>query len=94
VRRLGDSTARMLGATLDPSSVLVDDRFLGAGYPIPSEAGDAAVALLARLEGLELDRVYTGKAAAGLIHLAETGAIAEGGRTLFVHTGGNGGLYY
>ena len=39
----------------------------GPGYAIPSEAGNAAVALMARQEGIFLDPVYTGKAFAGLL---------------------------
>jgi len=45
----------------------------------------------ARLEGLFLDPVYTGKALAGLFQVAATGAI--GGRLLFWHTGGQPALF-
>jgi 1-aminocyclopropane-1-carboxylate deaminase/D-cysteine desulfhydrase-like pyridoxal-dependent ACC family enzyme len=40
-------------------------------------------------EGIVLDEVYTGKAAAGLIDYAERGKFSSGGPVLFIHTGGN-----
>lgn len=94
VRRLALSTAEMLGVTFDESTVLVDDRFLGDGYPIPSPQGDEGVEVFAHSEGLLLDRVYGGKAAAGLIHGAMSGELREHDTTLFIHTGGNGGIFY
>lgn len=65
----------------------------GPGYAIPSQAGNAAVALMAEREGIFLDPVYTGKAFAGLLEMAEEGAFAEGERVLFLHSGGAGGLF-
>lgn len=60
--------------------------FVGPGYGVPSEAGEAAARRLARREGIFLDPVYSAKAFAGLLALAESGEI--GGRVLFWHTGG------
>lgn len=60
--------------------------FCGEAYGIPSPEGNEAIGLFARREGIILDPVYTGKAAAGLLELARTGEIS--GRTLFWHTGG------
>ena len=65
----------------------------GPGYAIPSEAGNAAVALMARQEGLFLDPVYTGKAFAGLLEMVGEGAFAEEENVLFLHSGGAGGLF-
>ncbi len=65
----------------------------GPGYAIPSEEGNAAVKLMAEKEGLFLDPVYTGKAFAGLLKLAEEGAFRESDRVLFLHSGGAGGLF-
>ena len=47
-----------------------------------------AVGLLARLEGIILDPVYTGKAMAGLIDLARTGHFGADETIAFIHTGG------
>lgn len=65
----------------------------GPGYAIASPAGNAAVALMAQREGIFLDPVYTGKAFAGLLELAEEGAFGEEERVLFLHSGGAGGLF-
>lgn len=65
----------------------------GPGYAIPSEEGNAAVALMAEQEGLFLDPVYTGKAFAGLIAMAKESAFGPDERVLFLHSGGAGGLF-
>jgi D-cysteine desulfhydrase len=52
-----------------------------------------AVRMLARLEGLLLDPVYTGKAMAGLIGLVRQGRFKVGEQVLFVHTGGSPALF-
>ena len=51
------------------------------------------MALMAREEGLFLDPVYTGKAFAGLLLMAEEGAFRETDNVLFLHSGGAGGLF-
>ena len=71
---------------LPPRAYRLTFDFVGRGYGVPSEAGDAAVETLARTEGILLDPIYSGKAFAALIALAEKGEIA--GRVLFWHTGG------
>ena len=63
--------------------VLVDD-FLAPGYGRLNTATMRAITDSARLEGLLLDPVYTGKAMAGCLERART----TGGSVLFVHTGG------
>ena len=65
----------------------------GPGYAIPSKEGNAAVELMAREEGIFLDPVYTGKAFAGLLQMAEEGVFREDDRVLFLHSGGAGGLF-
>jgi D-cysteine desulfhydrase len=53
----------------------------------------AVIQLFARTEGILLDPVYTGKAAAGLISLVREGAFAADRNVLFVHTGGSPALH-
>ena len=65
----------------------------GPGYAIPSEAGKAAISLMAREEGLFLDPVYTGKAFAGLLRMAEEGMFRRDENIVFLHSGGAGGLF-
>lgn len=94
VRELASSTARMLDIHYDEAKVVVDDRFIGPGYAIPSDAGNDAARLFAGMEGILLDDVYTAKAAAGLIDYAANGKFAAHDNILFIHTGGNTGLYH
>ena len=51
--------------------------------------GEEAVKLFSRLEGIFLDYVYTGKAAAGMIDYCRSGKIAPDETVVFLHTGGN-----
>ena len=85
---VGDRGGRFAGA-----EVIVDDRFVGDGYGIPSEASREAVTLLARTEALFLDHTYTAKAMAGLIARCRDGEFREGQTVLFWHTGGQVGLF-
>ena len=49
--------------------VVALDEWVGPGYSLPTDEMVEAVRMFARLEGVLLDPVYTGKAAAGLIGL-------------------------
>lgn len=73
--------------------VELDDRFVGPGYGVPTDEMRRAVRLFAETEGILLDPVYTGKAAAGLLQLVREGAFGADQRVAFVHTGGTPGLY-
>jgi 1-aminocyclopropane-1-carboxylate deaminase/D-cysteine desulfhydrase-like pyridoxal-dependent ACC family enzyme len=75
------------------ADVEVIDAYLGAGYGIVGDQEIEAIKLFARLEGLLLDPVYTGRAAAGLIDLIRTGKIDADERVLFWHTGGTPVLF-
>ena len=87
-------TAALLDITpeITPEDYLLRD-MCGPGYAIASDAGNAAVSLMARQEGIFLDPVYTGKAFAGLLEMAEEGVFAAEDRVLFLHSGGAGGLF-
>jgi L-cysteate sulfo-lyase len=93
VLELALSTADMIGVSLDQTTLFVDDRFVGPGYPLPSKEGENAAKLFARLEGILLDSVYTGKAAAALLDYSRKGKFNKT-NVLFIHTGGNAGIYY
>jgi L-cysteate sulfo-lyase len=67
--------------------------YVGAGYGIPTEGMAEAVQLVARLEGILLDPVYSGKAMAGMIDLIRKGVIGREERVVFLHTGGAVGLF-
>lgn len=93
IRELACSTAQMLGTSIDQTKIIVDDSFVGPGYALPSNEGENAAKLFARLEGILLDPVYTGKATAALLDYSESGRF-KNGNLLFIHTGGNAGVYY
>jgi len=95
VHALAVRTAELLGASapVPRQAVTALDEWVGPGYALPTEEMVEAVRLLARLEGVLLDPVYTGKAMAGLIGLIRRGAWREGQRVLFLHTGGSPALY-
>jgi D-cysteine desulfhydrase len=92
--KLARETAALLEiASPDASDVTALDEWVGPGYSLPSDDMVEAVRMLARLEGVLLDPVYSGKAMAGLIGLTRRGALKRGERVLFVHTGGSPALY-
>lgn len=94
VHALAVGCAELLGtAAPDRAEIAALDRWVGGGYSIPTPEMVEAVRLLARLEGVLLDPVYTGKAMAGLIGMARSGEIGRDERVLFVHTGGSPALY-
>ncbi|MFL7905509.1 D-cysteine desulfhydrase family protein [Azospirillum argentinense] len=94
VRGLAVDTARLAGLPEpDPGAVELLGAHLGPGYGLPAPETLEAITLAARLEGLVLDPVYTGKAMAGLIAQVRTGRFAADEAVVFVHTGGGPGLF-
>lgn len=87
---IANETAALLGLDLRilPSEIMNDMGFVGPGYGIPTEAGVEAVRLFARTEGIVLDPIYTGKAAAGMIAHVREGRYRADDVLVFVHTGG------
>jgi hypothetical protein len=70
VAELAAQTAALLGTAAPPrAGVEVLDGYVGADYGQPTTGMREAVHFCARLQGLFLDPVYTGKAMAGLIDL-------------------------
>jgi D-cysteine desulfhydrase len=90
VHRLATQTASLLNfaTPVAMKAVQVDDRFVGAGYSLPTPGMIEAVRLLAAQEGVLLDPVYTGKAMAGLLKVIREGRFAKGQHVIFLHTGG------
>ncbi len=78
---------------VEASDVVVVDDYVGAGYSLPTDEMIEAVKLFASLEGILLDPVYTGKAAAGLIDMVRRGRFGRNDNVLFLHTGGAPALY-
>ena len=95
VHKLAEQTAAALcvrgGVPREAITALGD--WVGPGYSLPSPEMVEAVRMLAQMEGILLDPVYTGKAMAGLIALVRKGVFKKGQNVLFVHTGGSPALY-
>ncbi len=89
---LQQDIARELELTASADILLWDD-YYAPGYGTPNEEGMEAVKLLARLEGILLDPVYTGKAMAGLIDGISQKRFKDEGPILFIHTGGAPALF-
>ncbi|MFO8174518.1 MAG: D-cysteine desulfhydrase [Longimicrobiales bacterium] len=92
---LAKATREFLGMTpeLQDGELKIFDDYVGEGYSIPTEGMAEAVRTFARIEGILLDPVYTGKAAHGLLDLIQKGHFKQGEKVLFLHTGGAPGLY-
>jgi 1-aminocyclopropane-1-carboxylate deaminase/D-cysteine desulfhydrase-like pyridoxal-dependent ACC family enzyme len=97
VRAIVSGIADML--RLDPSELAkgtpieVDDRFVGGGYGVETDASREAIELAARTEALFLDPTYTAKAMAALIAYLRQQKFVAGQTVLFWHTGGQVGLF-
>ncbi|MGY6028988.1 D-cysteine desulfhydrase [Phytobacter sp. AG2a] len=89
---LQQAVARSLEVEAKADILLWDDYF-APGYGTPNDEGSEAVKLLARLEGILLDPVYTGKAMAGLIDGINQKRFKDEGPVLFIHTGGAPALF-
>ena len=95
VATLATSTTDVLGekAIILAQDILVSDKYLGAGYGILGIPEIEAIHLFARTEGLLLDPVYTGRAAAGMIDLINQGYFKSDETVLFWHTGGTPAIF-
>ncbi|MEP9367932.1 D-cysteine desulfhydrase [Xanthobacter sp. VNH20] len=95
VHALAADTAARIGrpALVPRADVAVDAAQVGHGYGIPTLKAIAAIRMFAALEGVLLDPVYTGKAAAGLIDHVRKGRFGKGEAVCFLHTGGSAALF-
>ena len=94
--RIATETAALLGLPdlrITPDGVDLTTDYVGEAYGTPTAAGNAAILYLARMEGILLDPVYTGKAFAGLLDHVRTGRTPRGARVVFIHTGGQPALF-
>jgi len=73
----------------DKTRITVDTGYIGAGYGIPTPECIEAVRLFAQMEGIFLDYVYSGKAAAGLLDYCRGDHFSVDEPVIFIHTGGN-----
>jgi len=92
---IANATAETMGvsARMTPEEFSVEYGYLGEGYGIVGELEREALSLMARLEGIILDPVYTGRAFGALLDMLRKGTLGDAvsgkqGGVLFWHTGG------
>jgi len=95
ILNLAQQISELLGLnlTFQADDVDVDDRYLGGGYGVMGKIEREAIELFASTEGILLDPVYTGRAAAGMIDRIRKGEFGLDERILFWHTGGTPALF-
>ena len=95
VSKIASDASEKLGQRIEfiPADVLATANYCGAGYGVLTDAEREAVNLFAKYEGLLLDPVYTGRAAAGMIDLIREGFFKKDETVLFWHTGGQPALF-
>ncbi|HTQ15224.1 MAG TPA: D-cysteine desulfhydrase [Rhizomicrobium sp.] len=92
---LAQRTAAHLGVPgiVRREHVVANSDYVGPGYGLPTKGMIEAVKLVARMEGILLDPVYTGKAMDGFIDLIRKGHFPKDSDVVFLHTGGSAGLF-
>ena len=95
VSALASDASNKLGEQIEfnPTDVWANADYCKAGYGVLTDAEREAVRLFAKYEGLLLDPVYTGRAAAGMIDLIRKGFFKKQETILFWHTGGTTALF-
>jgi len=95
VSALASDASEKLGERINftRDDVLANDNYCKAGYGVLTDAEREAVRLFAKYEGLLLDPVYTGRAAAGMIDLIRKGFFKNDETVLFWNTGGQPALF-
>jgi len=95
VAKLASEVIIRLGSSevISSEDILVNAKYCGAGYGNVTRDEIDAIRLFAQQEGLLLDPVYTGRAAAGLINLIKEGFFSNNETVLFWHTGGTPALF-
>ena len=88
-------TAALFGEQIevDPNEIDVREAYMVPGYAVLTDLERDAITTFARLEGILLDPVYTGRTAGGMLDLIRSGQIGSSERVLFWHTGGTPALF-
>lgn len=92
---LAVETATYIGAPgcVERQDIVANCNYVGEAYGVTTASMKAAVRMLAQLEGLLFDPVYSGKGLAGLIDLIRQGHFTKGENVVFLHTGGSSALF-
>lgn len=93
VEGIGELLGLAEGALARGPAIEIDDRFVGGGYGVPTDASREAIRIAARTEALFLDPTYTAKAMAALIAYVRQQRLTDRQTVLFWHTGGQVALF-
>lgn len=86
LEEISQYTGEKIVVTLDDINIV--DGYVGRGYAKSRPEEIKFLSYLAKLEGIILDPVYTGKAMYGLVEEIKKGTFNEHENILFIHTGG------
>jgi 1-aminocyclopropane-1-carboxylate deaminase/D-cysteine desulfhydrase-like pyridoxal-dependent ACC family enzyme len=95
IAKIANAAAELLSleVRLEADEIESHDDYIGEGYGIVTPAGNDALKLLARTEGIILDPVYSSKALAALIDHVRSGRWGPEETALFIQTGGTPALF-
>ena len=77
-----------MNVTVAKEEICLIDGYVGEGYAVSRKEELELISEVARLEGLILDPVYTGKTMFGLRDQIRKGRFKPDENVLFIHTGG------
>lgn len=95
VYKIGQDALSFIGKSCQilKDDMIFYDNYVGIGYALSTSDELNFIKKIARLEGLILDPVYTGKALKGLYDEIKSGNFRDSENILFIHTGGLFGLF-
>ena len=73
---------------IEDQDIYINDEYIGPGYGRPTDAGIAAIRMVAENEGAILDPIYTGKCMSGMLDMLNNGKLENPADVVFLHTGG------
>ena len=95
VAKLANDTLELIGEapTATPECFHLSSAYVGPGYEKPYKEANDDIRLLARVEGIFTDPVYSGKAFHGMLDEIRKGIIPQGSTVVYLHTGGTVALF-
>ena len=94
ILRIAQNTAKLveLGHEISERDVVLDTRYSGPAYGLPSDDTLESIRVCARQEGMLTDPVYEGKSMHGMIDMVRRGEFPHGSKVLYAHLGGEPAL--